>query len=508
MAIIKIQNAEELKTAKKAIGVGLNLCTTKGTIEDLFNNLTTEDSDNISKKVFGTPHTSIFEYPDLIIAADDVSMLFELELIQYRLASYTIKSRRYVNFTGKGVVDSMRPHKYDGYDAYIDSHINFLFEAYNILVEQGHPKEECRFILPLGLKSNILFKMNLIELLNMMCSLSEYNHYEFNLIIEVIFHQLKNIFPELFIKIPNVVSLREMIKPKTTLRELSQLAVIHMNAENPLYEEVEIENGIPEELRTMRKIYGTKEDNIPVVNPVNNAGIVTGVKRVLGNLLGMNPDKTDTFEVIRDNTVKRVLSTNNKILELITTTCTMNFQEVKISYASLTHLLRHRMQTVLCRPINISGGIDIGHISDNTEHLAYLKPVVEKHREYMRVYETLGMDEMELAYFRLGGDYTLVMQNANWRELMHMSHLRKCNRAQFEINDIVTKIVDTLGVEQFIPFDPVLKELGELSIDDTITKYFNAPCAYGTCKEGRFSCGKPVNVVYGKNMQDPLKPKE
>ena len=55
-------------------------------------------------KVLASGHRSVLEHQVLSIAFDDVSVLVEQFAIEFRLASFTVKSRRYVDFSGAGFV--------------------------------------------------------------------------------------------------------------------------------------------------------------------------------------------------------------------------------------------------------------------------------------------------------------------------------------------------------------------------------------------------------------------
>ena len=55
-------------------------------------------------KVIASGHKTILEHLVFTIAFQDVSVLAEQGLIEFRLASYTVKSRRYVDFSGAGYI--------------------------------------------------------------------------------------------------------------------------------------------------------------------------------------------------------------------------------------------------------------------------------------------------------------------------------------------------------------------------------------------------------------------
>ena len=121
---------------------------------------------NLIGKVTASGHTSTIEHTVFNLAFENVSVFAEQFLIEFRLASFTVKSRRYVDFTDSGfyipsaLTGEMR-------EIYI-SHMNALFEAYAQLCELGIPREDARFVLPYCLFSNFYCTVNAREFLNML----------------------------------------------------------------------------------------------------------------------------------------------------------------------------------------------------------------------------------------------------------------------------------------------------------------------------------------------------
>jgi len=69
---------------------------------------------------------------------------------------------------------------------------------------------------------------------------------------------------------------------------------------------------------------------------------------------------------------------------------------------------------------------------------------------------------------------TKIIITANARELLHIFKLRCCNRAQWEIREVVMNM---------------LKEVEDIA--PTIFENAGPPCILGPCPEGELSCGKP-----------------
>ena len=75
------------------------------------------------------------------LSFENVSVLAEQFLIEFRLASFTVKSRRYVDFSGAGYVapDFSDPAQAAAFDAAVRA----LFGIYDELEAAGVPKEMC-----------------------------------------------------------------------------------------------------------------------------------------------------------------------------------------------------------------------------------------------------------------------------------------------------------------------------------------------------------------------------
>lgn len=70
--------------------------------------------------------------------------------------------------------------------------------------------------------------------------------------------------------------------------------------------------------------------------------------------------------------------------------------------------------------------------------------------------------------------HTNIVITMNARELWHFFSLRCCHRAQWEIRDMASKMMELCQ-----------------QVSPTIFKDAGPPCARGPCPEGKLSCGKP-----------------
>ena len=121
------------------------------------------------EKVLASGHKSLIEHAVFTIALRDVSVFVEQFLIECRLASFTVKSRRYVDFSHLGyyIPPELEGEDLDRYRRYMDG----LFDAYGELLEAGVPREDARFLLPYAFHSNFYCTLNARELGRLLCEI-------------------------------------------------------------------------------------------------------------------------------------------------------------------------------------------------------------------------------------------------------------------------------------------------------------------------------------------------
>src|SRR5574344_1248518 len=119
------------------------------------------------KRIIKMGHKSIIEHDYLVFAICDVSPIIEQTIIGNRLASFTIKSRREVDFRTVGFYtpkfrdENGNLHKdneklQNKYKEYMQS----LFDKYGSFVDRGIKTEDARFMLPYCYNSNIIMGLD------------------------------------------------------------------------------------------------------------------------------------------------------------------------------------------------------------------------------------------------------------------------------------------------------------------------------------------------------------
>ena len=139
------------------------MSTTEGSALDIYSAaLNNPHNANLIGKVLKSGHRSIMEHMVFSIALENVSVYAEQYFIEMRLASFTVKSRRYDNFGDQGYCIPQNL-EWDDLESY-KKHMNGLFETYRDLIALNIPKEDARFILPYSFCSNFYCTLNAREL--------------------------------------------------------------------------------------------------------------------------------------------------------------------------------------------------------------------------------------------------------------------------------------------------------------------------------------------------------
>ena len=151
------------------IASGGRISTMDGTADEIFETSLAagrEKNEKLIGKVLSSGHTSVLEHGFVNLAFENVSVLAEQFLIEFRLASFTVKSRRYVDFSKAGYVSPELES--DAQRKIFDETVRTLFAIYDELEAAGVPKEDARFVLPYCFCSNFFCSMNARELLHVM----------------------------------------------------------------------------------------------------------------------------------------------------------------------------------------------------------------------------------------------------------------------------------------------------------------------------------------------------
>lgn len=169
---------EELEYRVKKIASAGKLSRFPGNVFEVLENCKEYEKNlKLVKRIIKMGHKSIIEHDYLVLAICDVSPIIEQTIIGSRLASFTVKSRREVDFRNVGYYipefrnADLKIHDNNAQiqDIYIDQ-TKKLFNFYGDMVDDGIDVEDARFILPYSYHSNIIMGLNARELEKMVIS--------------------------------------------------------------------------------------------------------------------------------------------------------------------------------------------------------------------------------------------------------------------------------------------------------------------------------------------------
>ena len=451
----------EFNTNSKAIIIGLTdtgekipaasgrISTQRGTaLEILDLSKDPQKNANLISKVTRSGHNSTVEHTVFNLAFQNVSVLVEQFIIEFRLASFTVKSRRYVDFAKLGYYI---PHFTSKavHDKYI-AHMDYLYKEYEYFIEKGIPKEDARFHLPYSLYSNFYCTLNAREMINMLYAMiygrgSEFA--EIRTLGESLLEQARRLTPGIFTDFENR---RPTVQdtPKFNYKPISEYI------ENE--DAVELLSYTPDAAKAIARAALIENCNLPT--------------KQIEDIIS---DKDECSKII-----KAVISSKRqRALEAATFTFRIN----NVSLSCLTHFARHRMQSI---------GIPSLTLTDRTRHI--LPATIEKYPDLKERYceafiktnelyndlKKSGVSEELLAYVQLSGNTVDIVTTINGRELLLFMKLRSCNRAQWEIRDFAIDMLKKLR-----------------AADSTVFNFYGPSCYVSKCPEGPLTCGKAAEVI-------------
>lgn len=423
---------------------------------------------NLIKRIIGMGHKSIIEHDYLVFAICDVTPIIEQTIIGNRLTSFTIKSRREVDFRTAGFYVpefrnkdlSLHTKNEELKEKYI-SHMKYLFNTYGELVDNGINVEDARFILPYSFHSNIIMGLNGRELEKMVVSflygplskiseLKEFGEQLLSIIKDSVPYLEKSI-ESYNISSNNPFEYMESISKRPKIKIADKPTLIS-HTQNP--DDVVLKSSIMYH-------YQCSENE---------------ASEILINSEKKDPDyKAKCMDIILHKEERRELEQVN-----------FTFQ-IPISLSILTHLTRHRMHSLLVPeflPIWNFENIVVPATIRAKNDLE--KVFISAHKENIKVFEefkNMNVADEDLIYFYLGCQMLNVITTMNGRTLQWILHLRCCNKAQWQIRAIAKEIAKQVSM-----VSPLLgKGLGPTCMTDMV------------CYEGRECCGLINALLEKKN---------
>lgn len=393
-----------------------------------------ETNTNLIGKVLASGHKSVIEHAVFSIAFWDVSVFVEQFFIECRLASFTVKSRRYVDFGNLGylIPEELSGESKKRYCSYMDT----LFDGYRQLLDLDVPKEDARFLLPYCFCSNFYCTLNARELATAISAIRfgrGRNIPELQSIADQLTEQLREIFPAL-------------------LPELEHGCETPMDICN--WSDAPVQLVQTEEAGSVKLVSAPSDPMLllETAHAIAHPGSALDLDALVADPRPRELEQLNYAFVISDLTL-----------------------------SGLTHLVRHRMQSIAV-PSLLS-----------VDHSRVILPDSIRNKEAARtVYETTLATARELRlaaaadealqpygyYFALSGNVVTVMSTMNAREMRLFMRLRTCSRAQWEIRKVA---VECLRLARS-SFSALFEKMGPSCVVD------------GICPEGKMTCGRKAEM--------------
>lgn len=405
-----------------------------------------EKNANLISKVTASGHTSTVEHIFFNLAFENVSVVVEQFMIEFRLASFTVKSRRYVDFSDSGFYEP--EIKSDELKKEFDEHVKGLFNLYAELTEAGVPKEDARFVLPYCFYSNFYCSLNGRELVNVLRAMlfgRGAKIPEIKAIGEDLLAQAKEYAPGVFGKFETQYA---------KYNDTADLSFLNLNA---------------------KKSHGA--DAVEILSYTSDAELLIAKSELIAQF---GIDSNTAEEIAKENAgeIIEAICKTNRPRSLENASYSIRFNNVTLS--TLTHFSRHRIQTLVLPELD---SVDRDNFILPPTVVAagkeeQYKAAFAKTSELYTKMKQAGEESGITVYCLLSGNMMDIISVMNARELQLFLKLRSCNRAQWEIN--------ALSVE-------LLAKLRKIS--PVLFRYYGPSCyVTGVCPEGRLTCGKMAEI--------------
>ncbi|MCI9063894.1 MAG: FAD-dependent thymidylate synthase [Clostridia bacterium] len=457
---------EELEYRIKKVATAGKLSRSKGNVFDVLESCSDYTKNlNMIKRIIKMGHKSIIEHDYLVFALCDVSPIVEQTIIGNRLTSFTIKSRREVDFRTVGYYvpefrdKDLNKHKNNDeiqkeYKEYMQS----LFDVYGDFVDAGINVEDARFILPYSYHSNIIMGLNARELEKMVISFLYGRNSRISELKELgmkLFDIIKKYIPYL---VENIENQTERENSFEYLEKMSERPEIKIIEKAKLIDYTHNADDVVLESHIMYHYQCTREQ----------------AKEILAQ---MEEKDSKCKEKIMHSILNK--EENRELEQAIFT-----FQ-IPISLSILTHLTRHRMHSLLVPEFLPMWDLKNYVIPESIKQKGLDEKYIEIFKRNLEMYnkfKDMEIAEEDLIYFYLGGQMCNVVTTMNARNLQWISRLRCCNKAQWQIRYIAKDMVKQ--AKEVAPY--IGKGLGPTCITNYV------------CNEGRESCGLIDSILKNK----------
>ncbi|HNY12748.1 MAG TPA: FAD-dependent thymidylate synthase [Candidatus Wallbacteria bacterium] len=178
---LKVSVVEHTPNPETLVAMAARMCYSKCTVDELHDKVTKNDQRDFIKKLMAMGHLTPIEHVSLTFGVEGVSRALLAQITRHRIATFCVKSQRYVNERSGGakatfnyiIPPSIKKlgkeyvEKYDEHMKTIQGFYDFWFDALGKKPETlEFQNEDSRFVLPNATETKFVFTMNARELLH------------------------------------------------------------------------------------------------------------------------------------------------------------------------------------------------------------------------------------------------------------------------------------------------------------------------------------------------------
>lgn len=179
--MIKVNLIAYTPEPEKVVAAAAKMCYSKSGPDEIMENLTPENTEKFLNRLISMGHESPIEHISFTFGVEGISRSLLAQLTRHRIASYSVKSQRYVEETAFSYVTPPEIEKNEKGKAVYEKTMTDITNAYNELADELYNVhknsmdekaarkkaiEDARFVLPNACETKLVMTFNARSLLN------------------------------------------------------------------------------------------------------------------------------------------------------------------------------------------------------------------------------------------------------------------------------------------------------------------------------------------------------
>lgn len=168
----KVILLEYTQNPEQTIALAAKLCYSDADIDNLKNNVDTTDTAKFIKMLIKMNHLSPIEHASFTFSIEGVSRAFLAQVTRHRIASFSVKSQRYVgadktfNYIIPPAIEKLGEKEIAEYKSQMQTVHKWYIEWQEKLGVGEKSNEDARFVLPNAAETKMILSMNARELMH------------------------------------------------------------------------------------------------------------------------------------------------------------------------------------------------------------------------------------------------------------------------------------------------------------------------------------------------------